>query len=55
MEQDNVEKKGIEARKAEKARLKQINVLKKSKASIPIELLTLISDPERIWKQTNEM
>jgi hypothetical protein len=48
-------KKNIKARKNEKARLKQINALNKFKASIFIDLLTLIIDLERIWKEINEM
>ncbi len=55
MKRDDVHSKDIEARKAEKTRLKQINVLKKAKASILIKLLILISDSKIIWKEINEM
>jgi hypothetical protein len=48
MKRDDVHSKDIEARKAEKTRLKQINVLKKAKASILIKLLILISDSKII-------
>ncbi len=55
MKQDDVQKRDIETRKVKKARLKQIIALRKFKALILIDLLILIIDLERIWKEINEM
>ncbi len=55
MKRDEMQKKDIKVRKIEKARLKQINALKKVKASILIDLLIFIIDSKRIWKEINEM
>jgi hypothetical protein len=48
MKRDEMQKKDIKVRKIEKARLKQINALKKVKASILIDLLIFIIDSKRI-------
>lgn len=45
--------KGVAARKAEKARLKQVKELMKSYAPIPHELMVPIRDVETEWKATN--
>jgi hypothetical protein len=48
MKRDEMQKKDIEVRKIEKTCLKQINALKKIKASIFIDLLIFIIDSKRI-------
>jgi hypothetical protein len=48
MKRDEMQKKDIKARKIEKACLKQINALKKVKASIFIDLLIFIINSKRI-------
>jgi hypothetical protein len=46
MERDDVHAKGVVARKAEKARIKQIKEMTKSRLFISVELLQPIDDPE---------
>ncbi len=53
MKRDDVHVKGVAARKAEKARIKQVKEMTKSHTFIPVELLQPISDPEAEWKATN--
>ena len=52
-ERDQMHAKGIAARKAEKARLKQVKEMMKGLAPIPDELNIPIPDPEAEWKATN--
>ena len=53
MERDDLHTKGVAARKAKKARLKQVKELIKGYALIPPELEIPIHDPETEWKATN--
>ena len=46
MERDDMHAKGITARKAERARIKQLKEMKKGYAPIPLELEIPIPDPE---------
>jgi hypothetical protein len=46
MKRDDVHAKGVAARKAEKARIKQIKEMTKNHLFISVELLQLIHDPE---------
>jgi hypothetical protein len=54
MERDDVHAKGVAARKAEKARIKQVKEMTKNHLFIPVELLQPIHDLEVEWKRTNE-
>lgn len=54
-ERDLVHTKGVAARKAEKARMKQVREMKMKGLTIPPELSTPIHDPEAEWKETNEV
>ena len=47
--------KGVAARKAEKARIKQVKEMMKGLAPIPSELQIPIPDSEAEWKATNEV
>ncbi len=53
MKRNDVHLKKIAARKAEKARIKQMKKMTKSHIFISVELLQLISDLETEWKTTN--
>jgi hypothetical protein len=46
MERDDVHAKDVAARKAEKARIKQVKEMTKNHLFIPVELLQPIHDPE---------
>ncbi len=46
MERDEMHAKGVAARKAEKARIKQVKEMTKNRLFIPVELLQPIHDPE---------
>jgi hypothetical protein len=46
MERDDVHIKGVAARKAEKARIKQVKEMTKDHLFISVELLQSIHDPE---------
>ncbi len=53
MKKDDVHVKGVAARKAEKARIKQMKEMTKSHTFISVELLQPILDLEAEWKATN--
>lgn len=53
MERDDLHMKRVAARKAKKARLKQVKELMKGYVPIPSELENPIHDPETAWKITN--
>ena len=55
MERDEVHTKGVAARKAERARIKQLREMRKGYAPIPPELEIPIPDPEAEWKATNQV
>ncbi len=55
MKRDEVHTKGVAARKAEKARIKQIKEMTKNHLFISVELLQLIHDLEVEWKKINEI
>ncbi len=53
MERDEIHAKGVAARRAEKARIKQLKELQKNINIIPDEMFQPIPDPEAIWKATD--
>ena len=53
-ERDETHKKGVEARKHERERKKELKALYQAKQPIPPELLQPIPDPEAIWKINQE-
>ena len=55
MERDEIHVKGMAARKAERDRVKLLKEMTKTLNPIPIELYEAISDPEALWKATNEV
>ena len=55
MERDEIHVKGMAARKAERDRVKRLKEMSKTLNPIPIELNEAISDPEALWKATNEV
>ncbi len=55
MKRDEMHTKDVTARKAEKARIKQIKEMTKNHLFISVELLQLIHDLEIEWKKINEI
>ncbi len=54
MKRDDVHAKDVVTRKTEKARIKQIKEMTKSRLFISVELLQFIDDSEVEWKRINE-
>ena len=50
VERDEVHQQGLEARKCEQERKREVKALQKVRQPIPSELQTPIPDPEAVWK-----
>ena len=55
VERNDINKKGIEAWHAERARKKKVKEMRKSKLDVPVELLTPITDPRKEWRATDDI
>ena len=53
-ERDEIHQQGLDARKRERERKKEVKALQKAKQPIPSELQTPILDPEVAWKADQE-
>ena len=53
-ERDAIHEQGLETRKQERERKKEVKALQKAKQAIPPELQVPIPDPEAVWKADQE-